>query len=124
MLYSKHEKSYEYLLFINDDISIHQNHLHFLAPEIFSKSSIFNSINNLNPQVMWNCFSFKPILYELSKGNVIHFPPVPPTWQEIKVACRVRVAYLKEQNHQFFTVFLHKILKHVFNIILKLNNHT
>ena len=47
-----YEKSYEDLLFINDDISIHQNHLHFLAPEIFNKSSIFNSINNLNPQVM------------------------------------------------------------------------
>ena len=42
----------------------------------------------------------------------------------IKVACRVRVAYLKEENHQFFTVFLNKFLKHVFNTILKLNNHT
>ena len=60
-----YEKSYEDLLFMNDDISIHQNHLHFLATEIFNKSSIFNSINNLNPQFMWNCFSFKLILYEL-----------------------------------------------------------
>ena len=41
-----YEKSYEDLLFINDDISIHQNHLHFLAPEIFNKSSVINSINN------------------------------------------------------------------------------
>ena len=40
-----------------------------------------------------------------------------------KVARRVQVAYLKEQNQQFFTVFQNKFLKHVFNIILKLNNH-
>ena len=47
-----YEKSNENLLLINDDISIHQNHLHFLATEIFNKSSIFHSINNLNPQFM------------------------------------------------------------------------
>ena len=62
---------------MNDDISIHQNHLHFLATEIFNKSSIFNFINNLNPQFMWNCSSFKLILDELRKVNVMHFPPVP-----------------------------------------------
>ena len=39
---------------------------------------------------------------------------------EFKVACRVRVAYLKEQNHHFFTVFLNKFLEHIFNNILKL----
>ena len=43
--------------------------------------------------------------------------------ERVKVARRVRVAYLKEQNHNFFTVFLNKLLKHVFHIILKLNNH-
>ena len=74
-----YEKSYEDLLIMNDDISIHRNHLHFLATEIFNKSSIFNSINNLNPQFMWNCFSFKLILYELRKGNVMHFTLVPST---------------------------------------------
>ena len=58
-----HEKSYEDLLLMNDDISIHQHHLHFLATEIFT------SVNNVNLELMWNCFSFKPILYELRKGN-------------------------------------------------------
>ena len=33
----------------------------------------------------------------------------------MKVACRVRVAYLMEQNHQFFAVFLNKFLNNVFN---------
>ena len=41
----------------------------------------------------------------------------------LKVACRVPVAYLKEYNQQFFTGVLNKYLKHVFNIVLKLNNH-
>ena len=72
-----YEKSYKDLLLMNDDISIHQNYLHFLATQIFNKSSIFNFINKLNPQFMWNCFRFKLILYELRKGNVMHFPPLP-----------------------------------------------
>ena len=58
------EKLYEDLLFMNDDISIHQTLLHFLATEIFK------SVINLNLQFMWNYFSFKPIVYELRKGNV------------------------------------------------------
>ena len=74
-----YEKSYEDLLLINDDIFIHQNHLHLLATEILNKSSIFNSINNWNPQFMWNYFSFKLILYELRKGNEMHFSLVPLT---------------------------------------------
>ena len=36
----------------------------------------------------------------------------------------VRVTYLKEYNHHFFSIFLNKFLKHVFNIALKLFNHT
>ena len=32
---------------------------------------------------MWNCFSFKLFLYELRKGNVMHFPPVSSTWHGI-----------------------------------------
>ena len=60
-----YEKSYEDLLLMNDDISIHQTHLHFVVTEIFIKSSVFNSINNLKPQFVWNCLSFQLILYEL-----------------------------------------------------------
>ena len=66
MLYSKHMGNKD-LLLMNDVISILQNHLHFLATEIFNKFSIFNSINILNAQFIWNCFSFKLILYELRK---------------------------------------------------------
>ena len=37
----------------------------------------------------------------------------------VKVACRVRVAYSKELNHQFFAVSLNKFLRHVFNVETK-----
>ena len=73
-------RSYEKTLtenLMNDDISIHQNHLHFLATEIFK------SVNDLNLQFMWNYFRFKPILYELRKGNVIHFSPAGSAWHGI-----------------------------------------
>ena len=62
-----HEKSYEDLLLMNYDMSLHQNDLPFLAREIFK------SVNNLNLQFMWTYFSFKPNLYELRKGNVFFF---------------------------------------------------
>ena len=58
-----HKKSYEDLLLMNDGISIHQNHLHFLTTEIFK------SVNNLNLQFMRNYFSVQSIIYELRKGN-------------------------------------------------------
>ena len=70
------EKSYEDLLLMNY-ISIHQNHLHFLVTENFK------SVNNLNFQIMWNYFSFKPVLYELRKGNAMHFSPARSTWHGI-----------------------------------------
>ena len=35
-------------IILNRDISIHQKHLHFLAMEVYK------SVNNLNPQFMWN----------------------------------------------------------------------
>ena len=60
-LYTVHKKSYKDLLLMNDDISIHQNHLQFFATEILK------SANNMNLQFMCNYFSFKPILYELTK---------------------------------------------------------
>ena len=55
MVYNTYEKSYDELLISNRDISIHQKHLHFLATEIYK------SVNNLNPQFMWNYFNFSTL---------------------------------------------------------------
>ena len=43
VVYNTYEKSYNELLILNRDISIHQKHLHCLATEIYQ------SFNNLNP---------------------------------------------------------------------------
>lgn len=65
------------LFLLNDDLSIYQKQLHFLT------TGIFNSVKNSNPQLMWNYLSFKPIPYELTKGNVMHLPPAQSTQHEI-----------------------------------------
>ena len=70
-----HEKSFEDLLLMNDYVSVHQNHLHFLSTEILK------SVNDLNLQFMWTYFSVKPILYELRKG--MHFSAAESTWHGI-----------------------------------------
>ena len=59
IVHKPYEKSYEDLLLMNYDISIHQNHLHFLA------TKIFKSVNNLNLQFMWNYFSFNPHIHKI-----------------------------------------------------------
>ena len=71
-------------------------------------------------QIHKSTIVFKINLFKLIKKH----PTLTFLKNCFKVACRVRVAYLKEQNYQFFTVFLNKFLKHVFNTILKSNNHT
>ena len=68
MVYNTYKKSYNELLILNRDISIHQKHLHFLAKEVYK------SVNNLNPQFMWNCFNISYLPYELRKGNKVNLP--------------------------------------------------
>ena len=51
VVYNTYEKSYNELLILNRDISIHQKHLHFLATDVYK------SVNNLNPKFMSICLS-------------------------------------------------------------------
>ena len=64
ILYTR--RSYEDLLLMNDNISIHQI-IYISSQQI---CHIFKSVNNFSLQFMWNYFSFKSILYELRKWNV------------------------------------------------------
>ena len=50
VVYSEYHKSYENLLPINKDISIHQKYLRILPLEVYK------SILYFNPEFMWNCF--------------------------------------------------------------------
>ena len=71
VVYNIYEKSYNELLILNRTISIHQKHLHFLATEVYK------SVNNLNPQGMWNYFNFSTLSNELRKGNKVNLPETP-----------------------------------------------
>ena len=66
VVYNTYEKSYNELLILNRDIPIHQKHLHSLATEVCK------SVNNLNPQFMWNYFNFGTLPHELRKENKVN----------------------------------------------------
>ena len=68
VVYNTYEKSYNELLILNRDISIHQKHLHFLVREVYK------SVNNLNPQFMWNYFNISTLPDELRQGNKVNLP--------------------------------------------------
>ena len=60
VVYDYFNKSYDELLELNNDLSIHQRNLRYLAIEVFK------SIIHLNPQFMWSYFEEKPLPYNLS----------------------------------------------------------
>ena len=62
------DESYDELLELNRDLSIHQRHLRYLAIEVFK------SIMHLNPQFMWSYFEEKPMPYNLRDGSKLVLP--------------------------------------------------
>ena len=48
---------------MNNDLSIHQRHLRYLAIEVFK------SIMHLNPQFMWSYFEENSLPYNLTDGS-------------------------------------------------------
>ena len=68
VVYREYHKSYEELLQINKDISIHQKHLSILALEVYKSNMLFN------PEFMWHCFNTNPIPYNLRKGSRLLIP--------------------------------------------------
>ena len=55
----------------NNEISVHQRHLHALICEVFK------SLNNLNPEFMWLYFVFKNITYNIRNGPLLRSPGLP-----------------------------------------------
>ena len=68
VVYDDFNKSYDELLELNNDLSIHQRHLRYLAIE-GSKS-----IMHLNPQFMWSYFEEKPMPYNLRDDSKLVLP--------------------------------------------------
>ena len=58
MDYNEYNKSYEELLQLNNNVSIHQRHLQYLALEVFK------SLTHLNPEFMWSYIHENPIPYD------------------------------------------------------------
>ena len=69
VVYSEYQKSYEELLQINKDISVHQKHLRILVVKVYK------SIMHFNPEFMWHCFNTSPIPYNLRKESRLLIPP-------------------------------------------------
>ena len=70
VVYIEYNKSYEELLQINNNVSIHQRHLQYLALKVFK------SLTHLNPEFMRSYFNENPISYDLRKGTKVFLPPV------------------------------------------------
>ena len=69
----KSSKKYDELLRNNNEVSIHQSHLHALICEVFK------SLNNLNPEFMWSYFVFRNITYNIRKGPLLRLPAAKST---------------------------------------------
>ena len=63
VVYNTYEKSYDELLILNRETYQYQKHLPFLGTDVYK------SVNNLNPQPMWNYFNFSILPYEVKKWN-------------------------------------------------------
>ena len=68
VVYNEYNKSYEELLQLNNNVFIHQRHLHYLVLEVFK------SLMHLNPEFKWSYFSKRPIPYDLRKGTTVFLP--------------------------------------------------
>ena len=68
VVYNEYNKSYRELLQLNNNVSIHQRHLQYLALEVFK------SLMHLNPEFMWSYFNENPIPYDLRKGIKVFLP--------------------------------------------------
>ena len=68
VVYDDFDKSYDKLLELNSNLSIHQRHLRYLAIEVFK------SIMHLNPQFMWSYFEEKPMPHNSRDGSKLDLP--------------------------------------------------
>ena len=67
-------KIYEERLELSKSVTIHQQHLRFLAAEIYKITSF------LNPKFMSSLFTHKEIPYNLRKGQVLSLPLTKSTY--------------------------------------------
>ena len=100
VVYNEYNRSCGELLQLNNNVSIHQRQLQYLALEVFK------SLMHLNPEFMLSYFNENPTLYDLRKGIKVFLPP------ELSHFILVLTLYISEEVHYEIT-FLHqsKIVK-------------
>ena len=67
LIFNDYENSFEELLLLNNDFTIHQRCLQMLVIEIYK------SVNELSPEIMKNIFPIQKPNYNLRKPNLIRF---------------------------------------------------
>ena len=70
IVHNIHDKSYEELLAVSNDISVHKKHLRILAIEVYK------SLMETNPNFIWEFYTRKPIPYDLRTGEKLYLPRV------------------------------------------------
>ena len=65
--------SYDDLLQLRNNVSLHQRHLQFLLTEIYESTGTFN------PQFIWSYFKYREVPYNLKRGPELFIPSVRST---------------------------------------------
>ena len=129
IVYDDFNKSYDELLELNNDLSVHQRHLRYLAIEVLK------SIMYLNPQFMRSYFEEKPIPYNLRDGNKLVLPKTKSSrfginslqfrrsllWNNLPVSlkkCQSLNEFKNLGKSGKYSLYLRSVsLKHIFKII-------
>ena len=70
IVHNVHDKPYEELLAVSNDISVHKKHLCILAIEVYK------SLMKTNPDFIWEFYIRKPIPCDLRTGEKLYLPTV------------------------------------------------
>ena len=70
IVHNVHDKSYEELLAVSNDITLYQKHLRILAIEVYK------FLMKTNSDFTWNLYTIKPIPYDLRTGDKLYLPTV------------------------------------------------
>ena len=129
IVYDDFNKSYDELLELNNDLSVHQRHLRYLAIEVLK------SIMYLNPQFMRSYLEEKPIPYNLRDGNKLVLPKTKSSrfginslqfrrsllWNNLPVSlkkCQSLNEFKNLGKSGKYSLYLRSVsLKHIFKII-------
>lgn len=70
IVYNAHEKLYEEVLAVSNDIFVHQKHLRILPIEFYK------SLMKRNPDFIWDFCTIKPVPYDLRTGEKLYLPTI------------------------------------------------